>query len=34
MVDDDLEVTGGFYTDVFYQDGDEPDGTYTVRCQP
>lgn len=34
MVGDEVEVTGGYYTNVFYQDGDVFDGTYTVRCQP
>jgi hypothetical protein len=34
MVGDAFEVTGTFYSDVFYQDGDEPDGTYTISCQP
>lgn len=34
MVDDEVEVTGGYYANVFYQDGDPFDGTYTVRCRP
>ena len=34
MVGDELEVTGGYYANVFYADGDPFDGTYTVRCQP
>ena len=34
MVGDQLEVTGGYYENVFYETGDPFDGTYTVRCQP
>jgi hypothetical protein len=34
LAGDELELTGGYYTNVFYQEGDAPDGTYTVRCQP
>jgi hypothetical protein len=34
MVGDEVEVAGGYYANVFYQDGDAFDGTYTVRCQP
>ncbi len=34
MDGDQLEVTGGYYENVFYEAGDAPDGTYTVRCQP
>ncbi len=34
MVGDEVEVTGGYYENVFYETGDPFDGTYTVRCQP
>lgn len=34
MSGDAVEVTADYYTDIFYEEGQTPDGTIVVSCQP